>query len=286
MNIRLFLIAVTLIIINPVVCSADNVHYKKEDSIKVVKLLREARQLPEDTNLMIHFGRKLIGIPYVAYTLEVNDRERLVVNLRQLDCTTFVENVLCLSLCVQNKIDDFQGFCNMLRSIRYKEGSAPSYTNRLHYFTSWIEDNSMMGYCKEIQSPTPPFTAVQTLNIDFMTTHTASYRMLKGNNKAIGIIRETEKELTGKRYRYIPKTSVGNNEMMRKAVKDGDILALTTNIKGLDVQHIGIAVWHADGLHLLNASSIRKMVVEEPQTLYRYLSGRKTMTGVRVIRPL
>lgn len=286
MNIRLFLIAVTLIVINPVVCSADNVQYKKEDSIKVVKLLREARQLPEDTNLMIHFGRKLIGIPYVAYTLEVNDRERLVVNLRQLDCTTFVENVLCLSLCVQNKIYDFQGFCNMLRSIRYKEGSAPSYTNRLHYFTSWIEDNSMMEYCKEIQSPTPPFTAVQTLNIDFMTTHTASYRMLKGNNKAIGIIRETEKDLTGKRYRYIPKTSVGNNEMMRKAVKDGDILALTTNIKGLDVQHIGIAVWHADGLHLLNASSIRKMVVEEPQTLYRYLSGRKTMTGVRVICPL
>lgn len=286
MNIRLFLIAVTLIVINPVVCSADNVHYKKEDSIKVVKLMAEARQLPDGTNLMIHFGRKLMGIPYVANTLEVNDRERLVVNLRQLDCTTFVENVLCLSLCVRNKIYDFRGFCKMLRNIRYKEGSAPSYTKRLHYFTSWIEDNSMMGYCKEIKSPDPPFRAVQTLNIDFMTTHTASYRMLKGNNKAIGIIRETEKELTGKRYRYISKTSVGNNEMMRKAVKDGDILALTTNIKGLDVQHIGIAVWHADGLHLLNASSIRKMVVEEPQTLYRYLSGRKTMTGVRVIRPL
>ena len=73
-------------------------------------------------------------------------------------------------------------------------------------------------------------------------------------------------------------------ELMRKVVKDGDIIALTTSLKGLDIQHIGFAVWHADGLHLLNASSLRHKVVEEPMTLYRYLQRQRTMTGMRIVR--
>lgn len=35
---------------------------------------------------------------YVAHTLEVNDEEKLVVNFDEVDCTTFVEYVLALSL--------------------------------------------------------------------------------------------------------------------------------------------------------------------------------------------
>ena len=66
---------------------------------------------------------------------------------------------------------------------------------------------------------------------------------------------------------------------------DGDIISILTNIKGLDTQHIGFAVWHKDGLHLLNASSIHKKVVEEPMTLRQYLGKHKTMTGIRVCRP-
>ena len=62
------------------------------------------------------------------------------------------------------------------------------------------------------------------------------------------------------------------------------ILALTTTLKWVDIQHIGFAVWHEDGLLLLNASSLRHKVVEEPMTLYRYLQRQRTMTGLRVVR--
>jgi hypothetical protein len=34
----------------------------------------------------------------VAHTLEPNNNERLIINLRQLDCTTFVEQVAALYL--------------------------------------------------------------------------------------------------------------------------------------------------------------------------------------------
>ena len=74
--------------------------YRESDSVKVATLLDEARQQPADTNWMLYFARRLTGIPYVAKTLEVNNEEQLIVNLRQLDCTTYVETVTALSLCM------------------------------------------------------------------------------------------------------------------------------------------------------------------------------------------
>uniref|UniRef100_UPI00259B81AA N-acetylmuramoyl-L-alanine amidase-like domain-containing protein n=1 Tax=Xylanibacter rodentium TaxID=2736289 RepID=UPI00259B81AA len=80
------------------------------------------------------------------------------------------------------------------------------------------------------------------------------------------------------------KDCVGNNGLMRKAVEDGDIIAITCRKKGLDIAHLGYAVWRNDGLHLLNASMIHHKVVEEPMTLYRYLQKHPSHTGIRIVR--
>ncbi len=42
--------------------------------------------------LMVKIGCGFVGTPYVAKTLDVGINENLVVNLHELDCTTFVEN--------------------------------------------------------------------------------------------------------------------------------------------------------------------------------------------------
>ena len=73
--------------------------YQQSDSLTICRLLDEAHSLPRTTNFPLFFARKFLGVPYVAYTLEVNDDERLVVNTRQLDCTTLVETVTALTLC-------------------------------------------------------------------------------------------------------------------------------------------------------------------------------------------
>lgn len=264
--------------------SAYEVQYDKADSLKVMELLDGARRQPQGTNIVIYFARRLKGLPYVAHTLEVNRTEKLVVNLRQLDCTTYVENVTALAMCVSQKAYTFKAFCGNLCKIRYRGGAAPHYTKRLHYFTDWIADNTAKGLCSEVQSPNPPFTAVQRIAVNYMSTYPGKYKMLKENPGYVPAIAATERELNKKSYRYVPKSLVGNTALMRKVVKDGDIIALTTSLKGLDIQHIGFAVWHDDGLHLLNASSLRHKVVEEPITLYRYLQRQRTMTGVRVVR--
>lgn len=258
------------------------VQYQREDSLRVMQLLDEA---PRNGNLLVHFARQLLDVPYVGHTLEPNDKERLIINLRELDCTTMVENALALSLCVRDSLYSFEAFCHILQKIRYIQGDEPAYVKRLHYFTSWIEDNTAMGFCREIQSPNPPFTALQTIQVNYMTQHPDLYRMLKVNPGDIPGIREQEQAINGRQYRYIPQEQLTNTALLRRTIHDGDIIAIITTIAGLDTQHIGIAVWHDDGLHLLNASSIHHKVVEEPMTLRQYLYQHKTMPGIRIIRP-
>lgn len=257
--------------------------YSKDDSIKVVALLKGAPEKATPSRLMVYFARQMKGIPYVAQTLEKNAHERLVINLRQLDCTTYVENVLALTRCSLSGQRSFAAFCKQLQMIRYEQGKV-AYPQRLHYFSEWIADNTRKGYVKEVQAPNPPFTKVQKLDIDYMSKHASHYPMLVKHPAWTKEIQKMEKRLNGKTFRYIPKATIANTSLFRKTIHDGDIIAIITQKAGLDTSHIGIAVWHADGLHMLNASQIRHQVVEEPMTLYSYMKKHPSQTGIRIIR--
>lgn len=256
-----------------------------EDSIFVEKTLRQALAKGGFIGqAQLHFARLFLGRPYVAHTLEGSDDRRVVVNTRQLDCTTLVENVAALTLCQAKGKATFGDFLSELERMRYHGGRASGYASRLHYFTEWIESNTAKGFASERQSPTPPFTAVQTVEVNYMSRHPSAYAALKGHTTLTDSIRRNERAVSGRKYRYIPKALVRNTKALRQAVHDGDIIAITTNKKGLDIAHLGFAVWRKDGLHLLNASMLHKKVVEEPMTLGQYLSKHPSHTGIRVIR--
>lgn len=254
--------------------------YQRADSVKICRLLSQSNR---ETSVL-WLARQFLGVPYVAHTLEINDDERLVVNTRQLDCTTFVETVTALKLCAQAGKHHFADYLAVLRQLRYRQGRLSGYPSRLHYFSDWIRDKAAMQLVTDIQQPNPPFSAVQTINVDYMSTHPNAYKALKADASLIPAIRATEQALTGLKVRYIPKHALRNTALLRKVVKDGDILAITCNKKGLDIAHLGFAVWRRDGLHLLNASMIHKKVVEEPMTFYRYLQKHPSHTGIRVVR--
>ena len=287
---KIFLFLITCTFVLQMKAQSTVPQYTPEDSIRVMNLLQSAEKdaIKDSTagQTMLRIGRAIekMNIPYVAHTLEPNDQERLIINLRELDCTTFVESAMALTLCVRSGRTTFDDYCRILQKIRYWQGRAPQYIRRLHYFTSWIEDNTTMDLVKELQTPNPPFTAVQTVQAHYMTQHVDKYRMLTVNPQDVPMIREMEKRIEGKKYRYIPKQQLYNNQLLRKTIHDGDIIVIITNLKGLDTQHIGIAAWHADGLHLLNASSIHHRVIEEPMTLRQYLYKHPTMPGIRVVR--
>lgn len=259
-------------------------HASESDSIKICKLLEESKRYSQAEDVVSYFAKKFVGIPYVAHTLEVNDEEELVVNLRQMDCTTYVETVVSLALCVQNGQFTYQDYINALRNLRYRNGVIDGYGSRLHYFSDWIDNNENMGFVKEVQSPNPPFSAIQVLNLDFMSKHPHSYKALRISPYLVEEIRETEINLNGKKMNYIPKSSLANTSLLRKVVRNGDILAVVTNVKGLDIAHLGIALWRKDGLHMFHASSKQGRVVEDNNTLRTYLNGNKSFLGIRVLR--
>ncbi len=255
------------------------VTYTQQDSITIERLLREAPG-PD----VLWLARQFINRPYVGQTLEVNAREQLVVNTRQLDCTTLVETVAALAICVKEKKHDFCSFCQVLRVLRYREGKLDGYVSRLHYFTDWIEDNTRLGLVSEVQLQSSPFTAVQIINVGYMSQHPTAYTALKAHPELVKTIALQEQQLNGRRYRFIPKAKVQDTKELREAVHDGDIIAITCTKPGLDIAHLGFAVWRKDGLHLLNASQLHKKVVEEPMTLGQYLQKHPTHTGIRVVR--
>lgn len=261
----------------------ERADYWRSDSVKVMRLLKQAAKQDSNTNYALYFARQLRDLPYVGKTLEKNSDERLVVNLRQLDCTTYTETVMALTLCMKQKKPSFDNFCRNLRLLRYKDGVV-SYANRLHYFTSWIEENTKKGLVDCIEEPSAAFSATQTVNANYMTTHTRLYPMLVKNPEWISLIRDTEKEISGRKHKYIPKSRLNDSALLRQAIHDGDIIVILTSKQGLDTSHIGIAVWHADGLHLLNASQVRKKVVEEPKTFFQYMREHASHTGIRVVR--
>lgn len=262
---------------------AEGICYTKADSIKVVSLLREGQS--QKSNLMLYYGKKLQGIPYVASTLEVNTTEQLVVNMRQMDCTTFVETVLALALTTQQQSTSFADYCANLTRIRYRNGKRDGYTSRNHYFLWWMDSNKQLGIID-----TPAITSAvarkQTININYMSTHSTAYAMLKGKKKDIESIARMEKASKGRTVTYIPAEKVGLTKKQLPCVKDGDILAIATKKAGLDTSHIGIASWGKDGrLHLLNASQIHKKVILEPMTLREYMKKHPSQLGVWVLRP-
>ena len=94
-------------------------------------------------------------------------------------------------------------------------------------------------------------------------------------------MKSIEKTISRRSLFFIPKKTLGRLE---DRIRDGDLIAITTNTKGLDVQHVGLAARVKNRIHLLHASSIEGKVVLSKKTLYQYLMQSKVRSGIMVAR--
>lgn len=230
-------------------------------------------------NIVLANAKKMLGTPYVPSTLEINTpKEKLVVNLKQVDCTTFVEYVLAKSLCI--KTNDSSEFVRKLLLIRYRDGILNGYTSRLHYISEWIENAEKYNFVKDITKEHSNDSIMVTLS--YMTDHNWAYKQLINSVDDLKKITEIEHKLSGKIIYYIPKEKLPSKGL--SWIHDGDIITIVTNIKGLDIAHLGIAIYRNKELHLLHASSLAKEVIIEKQSLSKQLLSHSTWLGIRVIR--
>jgi len=258
-------------------------------SEKDVEICNSKFQLAVDESLttkligdvIVEIGKSFIGTEYVAHTLEKGKKESLVINLTGLDCTTFLENCLVFSRLIKMNETTFQVFQKQLRFERYRKGKINGYPSRLHYFTDWIYDGEKKGIVEDITKSLGGIPYDKKIN--FMTTHRKAYEQLS-NDEFYKKVGEIETEINKRKLYYIPKDEISKTE---NKIHNGDLIAITTNIEGLDVSHVGIAIKMPDGkIHYLHAPDVGQKVQITEKPLADYIAAHKTQTGIIVCRAL
>lgn len=229
--------------------------------------------------IMVAIGTSFLGTPYEAATLEREGPEQLVVNLRTLDCVTFVESTLALSRCIRARKMSFDEFTAALTRIRYRNGAINGYASRLHYFSDWIADNEAKHIVRNVTRDLGGVAWEKSTS--FMSEHTASYRQL-ADTTVLSQIRDTEERLNGTERWFIPRKAL----VEKTGIESGDIIGITTAVEGLDIAHTGIAVRMNGVLRYLHAPLSGGSVQISPESFSRYLADRPKHTGVMVARPI
>lgn len=243
--------------------------------------LTAGAQNGQDNNPMLNYGIGFLNTPYVAHTLEDEGQEDLIINCDEVDCTTFVEYALAMALSPTEDGQIAEGdFADKLQAIRYRDGKIDGYTSRLHYIADWINNGVRSGFLEDVAAAYSPYT--QKLSLSYMSSHPEQYKKLSNSPQNVAKMKEIEKSLNGQEFHYVPKDQLPYNGL--PWIKNGDIIAITTNTPGLDVAHMGIAFYVNGTLSLLHASSKEKKVVVSKVALRQMLESNNSHTGIRVLR--
>lgn len=263
-----------------------------EDWNALEGLLLSALVAGQDTlpmgDLMAELGLQLVGTAYVPQTLEVEGPERLVVNLRGLDCVTFVENVyasaVLLKTGVGSRIEDRGAveseYERALRAIRYRGNVIDGYASRLHYFSDWIADGEEKRLLTDVTSELGG--RVDDAPIDFMSSHPDAYRQL-ADEEQLELIRGHEARISARPRHVIPQEEI---EAAASGIRTGDIIAATSTVDGLDVAHTGLAVRVGDEVRLLHAPLVGESVQLSEEPLAERIRRQDGQDGIMVARPL
>lgn len=95
-------------------------------------------------------------------------------------------------------------------------------------------------------------------------------------------MKKIERSLSTRTVNYLPKARLPFAGL--SWIKDGDIIAFVSNIPGLDISHLGIAMYVDGKLTLLHASSQEKKVVISKVALSQMLKSNDKNLGIRVLR--
>ncbi|GAB3886424.1 N-acetylmuramoyl-L-alanine amidase-like domain-containing protein [Spirosoma agri] len=271
--------ALSLLLVSPVLLAQELV----PNELKTIPIV--GGKTPSET--AVNIGRQFLGRPYVPHTLDASPTEQLVVNMREFDCTTYLETVLALTLAWHDLADKStnavlldQSFRTFLTKLRYRDGLINGYASRLHYFSDWLRDNERKGLLTDVTKELPGSLSVAK-PLSYMTTATYKYPRLI-DPAILKQVALAEASISQQSFYFIPSKSIRQAESQ---LREGDIIMLTAARPGLDMKHVGLATRHPDGrIHLLHASSDQGAVVITSYPLSDYVLWHKGLSGIRVAR--
>lgn len=190
-----------------------------------------------------------LNIPYKANTLnKYDEKEKLNIDFSCVDCFIFIDYIEALK-----EADDLKEFKKNLIQVRYKDGKI-AYKKRRHFFTNWLSNKNIkditceVGTCKKVE---------KYLN--------------KKNEKDVYLKNiDIKKAIVS----YVPIVKVNFSKL-----QTGDYIGIYTSKKGLDVTHVGMAVYKKGVWYFRHASSKVGKVIDS--VLAEYIKNKK---GILVFR--
>ncbi len=224
------------------------------------QLIREASCISEAGERVAFISRRFLGTPYRESTLigDLNTPEVFVINLKEMDCLTFLEYVEAM-----RRSSSFQGFQDNLLQVRYRSGT-PDFLSRNHFFTDWPDTDG-----KFVRNVTQDVGGEAVLSVQKTL-----------NRKADGTFFLPGIEPRERTVQYLPTARL--KEPVISRLLTGDYAGIYTAEAGLDVSHAGIVIREQERVFLRHASSRdrHRRVVDED--LAAYLRGKP---GITVLRP-
>jgi len=232
-------------------------------------------------------GETFVGTTYTPGTLEPPGPEHVVVNLHELDCVTFIENMLALTRFIRqdgiaalaDRAAAEARYSRYLEELRYRGGHLEGYTSRLHYFSEWLSDNASRGRLLLLARGLGGVPDSEPLS--FMSGHPAAYRQMADPGVPAAIRAMEQRLNAGPPRWYIPEKGIA---AIADQIHDGDLIAATSTLAGLDVAHTGIALWKDGRLHLLHAPLVGKVVEISVLPLADRILEIKSQDGIMIAR--
>ena len=239
---------------------ARHIELGKFGEDRLDRIIRKGSEIMDIANRIDFLSTQFLDTDYAESTL-VGDKdtpEVFVINLRGVDCLTFVEYIEAMRLS-----NSFYAFESNLRKVRYKYGIV-EFANRNHFFTDWIEHNDEF--------------------VDDITKDIGGQDALKVqktlNEKEDGSFFLAGIQPGPREIIYIPSDSI--DDSVSGNLRTGDYAGIYSPLKGLDVSHTGIIIKKDNSLFLRHASSLREYRKVVDQDFKYYMTGKP---GMIILRP-
>lgn len=268
-NIRCRFLAVAIILTIGVAVKAEAFRIADDtDTTKVMTLVRENFNPGGDpASIAGKVAESLIGAKREEVTM--NDSvSTLLIRTDAFDDMGFLNMVTAISrLATSPGHKRMNEFAKELENVTFRRGEEKGFPSRMIYFSDWVVDNKARNNVKELTEYYSD--QFRTKSLEKVTRNREKYAALK-DSATYEDQKMVEMGFRTHKVPHLKREQAAHKEILSE-MRDGDIVVLLTSDPQTDALDIGFVRKRDDGFHLIHPSVDSATIVEESETLDRYL---------------
>lgn len=254
----------------------------ENDTVTVMRLVRENFNPGGDPGeLTSVIAESFIGMPREEVTME-DSIGSLCIRTDAFDDMSFLNEVTAIArLSTSPGHKRVKEYARELENISFRRGEDKGFPARMLYLSDWVVDNKARNNVKELTEYYSD--AFRTKSLEKVTRNRDNYKALKDS----ATFEDQKMVEMGFRTHKVPhlKREQAAGKDILEDMRDGDIIVLLTPENNTDALEIGFVKKRDDGFHLIHPSYETNTVVEEKETLDRYIKrNAKRVYGWRWLR--